>query len=143
MAHAQRSQLEFAVLYVDLDRFKSVNGSLGHQRGDQLLTLAVERMRAVIGGLPDESPEAALLAEAKKIHADDIAANRRMGELGAGLIVKGSGVLTHCNTGALATGGYGTALGVVRAGLGASSIQHRPGAKRNARGCGWFAWRYL
>lgn len=62
----------------------------------------------------DGDPEAALLALAQEIHAQDIAANRRMGELGAGLIEPGSGVLTHCNTGSLATGGYGTALGVIR-----------------------------
>ena len=88
------------------------------------LRWAVERMRALIATLPDETPEPALLAEARRIHADDIAANRRMGELGAGLIVKGSGVLTHCNTGALATGGYGTALGVVRAGYATGRIAH-------------------
>ena len=59
-------------------------------------------------------PGAALLAEARAIHEEDLAANRRMGELGAALIEPDSGVLTHCNTGSLATGGYGTALGVIR-----------------------------
>ena len=49
-----------------------------------------------------------------KIHNDDIQANLTMGELGAGLLDKSSTVLTHCNAGALATGGYGTALGVIR-----------------------------
>jgi methylthioribose-1-phosphate isomerase len=88
------------------------------------LRWAVERMRALISRLPDGSPEAALLTEAQKIHAEDIAANRRMGELGASLIAKGSGVLTHCNTGALATGGFGTALGVVRAGFAGGRIEH-------------------
>ncbi|WP_267117753.1 S-methyl-5-thioribose-1-phosphate isomerase, partial [Xanthomonas sacchari] len=48
---------------------------------------------------------------------EDLAANRHMGALGAGLIVPGSGVLTHCNTGSLATAGFGTALGVIRAGV--------------------------
>jgi len=84
----------------------------------------VERMRDLIEQLPEGDPEEALLCEARKIHADDIGANRRMGELGAGLIAKGSGVLTHCNTGALATGGYGTALGVVRAGYAHGRIAH-------------------
>jgi methylthioribose-1-phosphate isomerase len=88
------------------------------------LRWAVERMRALIAKLPDGSPEPALLEEARKIHAEDIAANRRMGELGAALIAPGSGVLTHCNTGALATGGFGTALGVVRAGYAAGKITH-------------------
>jgi len=59
-------------------------------------------------------PEPVLLALAREIHQQDITANRRMGELGAALIEPGSGVLTHCNTGSLATGGYGTALGVIR-----------------------------
>jgi len=45
-----------------------------------------------------------------------------MGELGAALIAAGSGVLTHCNTGALATGGYGTALGVIRSAWGAGKL---------------------
>ncbi len=49
-----------------------------------------------------------------KIHHDDIQANLTMGELGAGLLDKSSTVMTHCNAGALATGGYGTALGVIR-----------------------------
>ncbi len=48
------------------------------------------------------------------IHADDLEANSEMGRLGATLIDVGSGVLTHCNAGALATAGYGTALGVIR-----------------------------
>ncbi len=78
------------------------------------LRWAVERMHALSTQLSGD-PLPALLAEAQRIHADDIAANHRMGELGAALIEPGSGVLTHCNTGALATGGYGTALGVVRA----------------------------
>jgi len=78
---------------------------------------AIERMRACIKALPATDPLAALLNEARRIHAEDIAANHRMGELGAALIARGSGVLTHCNTGALATGGYGTALGVIRAGF--------------------------
>jgi methylthioribose-1-phosphate isomerase len=58
---------------------------------------------------------AELLALAKQIHADDIRINRQMGAYGAELIPNGANVLTHCNTGALATAGYGTALGVIRA----------------------------
>jgi len=74
---------------------------------------AIERMRTVIATVKDE-PVAVLLAEAKRIQSEDIAANQRMGELGAALINSPAGILTHCNTGSLATGGYGTALGVVR-----------------------------
>ncbi len=85
------------------------------------LRWAVERMRALVGKLSGD-PEPALLAEAQRLHAEDIAANHRMGELGAALIEPGSGVLTHCNTGALATGGYGTALGVVRAAYAAQRL---------------------
>ncbi len=88
------------------------------------LRWAIERMRRRILSMPAGNPVAGLLDEAKAIHAEDIAANRRMGELGAALIEPGSGVLTHCNTGALATGGYGTALGVIRAGYASQRIIH-------------------
>ncbi len=60
-----------------------------------------------------EATRAALLEWAKGVHAADIAANRRMGDFGAELFRKGDRVLTHCNAGALATGGYGTAVGVI------------------------------
>ena len=56
-----------------------------------------------------------LEAEAIAIFEEDLAANRAMGKLGAELIPQGARVMTHCNTGALATAGYGTALGVIRA----------------------------
>ncbi len=73
---------------------------------------ALDTMRKAIasGGNGPSS----LLAIAQSIHENDIAANHRMGELGAALLQGASGVLTHCNTGSLATGGYGTALGVIR-----------------------------
>jgi methylthioribose-1-phosphate isomerase len=74
---------------------------------------ALERMRRRLAA-ESRDPLPALLDEARRIHAEDIAANRRMGELGATLIEPGQSVLTHCNAGALATGGYGTALGVIR-----------------------------
>ena len=74
---------------------------------------ALGRMQAVLDASPAE-PLAAVVSEAEKIHADDIAANRAMGERGADLIGGANGVLTHCNAGALATGGYGTALSVIR-----------------------------
>lgn len=59
-----------------------------------------------------------LLAEAQAIHAEDIAMNLEMASLGVAFINPGSTVLTHCNTGALATGGHGTALGVIRSAWG-------------------------
>jgi len=55
-----------------------------------------------------------LRAQAESIHIDDIENNKKMGAIGAGFIKPGSSVLTHCNAGALATGGYGTALGVIK-----------------------------
>jgi methylthioribose-1-phosphate isomerase len=57
----------------------------------------------------------ALIEEAQRMHAEDIAANQAMGRHGATLLPASGGVLTHCNAGALATAGYGTALGVIRA----------------------------
>ncbi|KAB2926162.1 MAG: S-methyl-5-thioribose-1-phosphate isomerase [Candidatus Contendobacter sp.] len=79
------------------------------------LVWALRRMEGVIAET-DGDPVERLLAEARAIHAEDIAANRRMGELGAALLGARGAVLTHCNAGALATGGYGTALGVIRRG---------------------------
>lgn len=78
------------------------------------LAWAVGRMERLILEIAGD-PGPALEAEALRIHKEDIAANHHMGALGAGLL-DGGGVLTHCNTGSLATGGYGTALGVVRSG---------------------------
>jgi methylthioribose-1-phosphate isomerase len=59
--------------------------------------------------------KATLIEEARRMHAEDIAANQAMGRHGATLMPAQGGVLTHCNAGALATAGYGTALGVIRA----------------------------
>src|SRR6202162_6457414 len=59
----------------------------------------------------------ALVEEAQRMHAEDIAANQAMGRHGATLMPSTGGVLTHCNAGALATAGYGTALGVIRAAI--------------------------
>ena len=56
-----------------------------------------------------------LIEEAQRMHAEDIATNQAMGRHGAALMPASGGVLTHCNAGALATAGYGTALGVIRA----------------------------
>lgn len=79
------------------------------------LMWALDRMQGV------GTDPAALAAEAQAIQDEDLAANRRMGELGAALL-DGGGVLTHCNTGSLATAGFGTALGVIRSGYAAGKI---------------------
>lgn len=79
---------------------------------------AIERMKGVYGrvqGLGREAICTSLEQEAISVYEEDIAINRRMGRYGANLIPKGATVMTHCNAGALATAGYGTALGVIRA----------------------------
>jgi len=79
---------------------------------------ALDRMRQVAvasRALPLDAVRARLLAEAQAIRDEDIAANRAMGAHGAALVPPNARILTHCNAGALATAGYGTALGVVRA----------------------------
>jgi len=82
------------------------------------LAWAVERMQARARAVQALSPEgavAAIVREAMAIAEQDEAANRQMSLLGQALLPQQAAVLTHCNAGALATGGYGTALGVVRA----------------------------
>jgi methylthioribose-1-phosphate isomerase len=83
---------------------------------------ALARMRRCIETAAAGDPEPALLEEASRIHAEDIEANHRMGRLGAALVEGPCSVLTHCNTGSLATGGYGTALGVIRSAYAAGRI---------------------
>ncbi len=85
------------------------------------LAWALARMRHVLAGAPSD-PLAALRVEAQAIQEEDLAANRIMGELGANLLGSDVGVLTHCNTGSLATAGFGTALGVIRAGFAQGKI---------------------
>nr|WP_298132740.1 S-methyl-5-thioribose-1-phosphate isomerase [uncultured Pseudoxanthomonas sp.] len=80
------------------------------------LAWALARMRAALRTAGSDW-RGVLELEALAIAEEDLAANRHMGELGAALIGQGSGVLTHCNTGSLATAGFGTALGVIRAGV--------------------------
>lgn len=86
------------------------------------LAWALQRMRHVLSIAGDDW-RAALFREAQTIASEDLAANHKMGRLGAQLIANGSGVLTHCNTGSLATAGFGTALGVIRAGVAQGRIE--------------------
>src|SRR3989337_4230165 len=79
---------------------------------------AIERMKRVVkenSKLSAEELKQRLVHEAKEIHKEDIEINKRMGQHGSRLIKNRATVLTHCNAGALATAGYGTALGVIRA----------------------------
>jgi methylthioribose-1-phosphate isomerase len=81
------------------------------------LSWSIDRMRVAWSRASLSSPTQiadALVAEANSIFAEDVAANRRMGTFGAELIPDNARVLTHCNAGALATAGHGTALGVLR-----------------------------
>ena len=87
------------------------------------LAWALARMRAALARA-DGNWRQVLEDEAHAINSEDLAANRRMGVMGAALIEPGSGVLTHCNTGSLATAGFGTALGVIRAGVAQGRIAH-------------------
>lgn len=77
------------------------------------LAWAVDRQRQILQ-TPGQDVEQSLLQNAQAIHQQDLDHNRIMGDSGAALIDPGSRVLTHCNAGALATAGYGTALGVIR-----------------------------
>ncbi len=83
---------------------------------------ALDRMRTAWTASGTSDPTAIakrLLHEAHAIFEADLAANRRMGDLGAALVPDGARILTHCNAGALATSGHGTALGVIRSAVAA------------------------
>jgi methylthioribose-1-phosphate isomerase len=98
-------------------RFEEVSRLLGSTRPTAVnLRWALDQGRRVYEANASQGPEAvtaALLDWARELHAEDIRINYRIGEHGAKLFGAGSRVLTHCNTGALATAGYGTALGVI------------------------------
>ena len=88
---------------------------------------AIERMRLRFDSLAATGGEvlrAGLLNEALAIQSEDVAACKRMGDLGAELLPSAARVLTHCNAGALATAGYGTALGVVRSAARNGRLEH-------------------
>ncbi len=78
------------------------------------LRWAVEQMRAVAANAPDGRLVEALELAATQLHADEVSRCHAIGDHGAHLLPAAARVLTHCNAGALATGGYGTALGVIR-----------------------------
>jgi methylthioribose-1-phosphate isomerase len=110
LAARQGADLDVAIASLRAARPTAVN-----------LMWALDRMRARIATGANVE---ALEREAQAIQAEDLAANRRMGVLGAELIAPGSAVLTHCNTGSLATAGFGTALGVIRTGFATGKIAH-------------------
>jgi methylthioribose-1-phosphate isomerase len=104
----------------DLDaQVETITQTLARTRPTAVnLFWAIGRMKALYGSLrgrPMAEIRRALIEEAKRIREEDIAICRAIGRNGAPLVVEGKSVLTHCNAGALATAGYGTALGVIRA----------------------------
>jgi methylthioribose-1-phosphate isomerase len=114
MAHMERG---------DAKTFLLAHGVASRHLGDARptavnLAWAIARMSRRAAEVAHQSPEQrehAMLAVAEAIHLEDLAACRSMGKLGAERVPDGATILTHCNAGALATGGYGTALGVIRA----------------------------
>lgn len=101
-----------------MEQFEVACRKLGATRPTAVnLFWAINRMLRFaqqVKGLAPAARAAALLGEAEAIHLEDAEMCRRMGEFGAELIQDGEGVMTHCNAGALATGAWGTALGVIR-----------------------------
>jgi methylthioribose-1-phosphate isomerase len=101
--------------------FETVCSTLAAARPTAVnLFWAIARMKklyAEVRALPIERVRERLVAEAKQMRLEDIAINEAIGRHGAPLVPDGKTVLTHCNAGALATAGYGTALGVVRAAI--------------------------
>lgn len=103
--------------------FDSVCDALAKTRPTAVnLFWAIDRMKtlhASLNGLPREQVVERMVQEAKRIRLEDIAICQAIGRNGAELVPDGKTVLTHCNAGALATAGYGTALGVIRAAISA------------------------
>lgn len=101
--------------------FEQICALIGETRPTAVnLFWAIRRMKdkfAAINAKPIPEIKSLLVEEAQRMHAEDIAANQAMGHHGAALMPARGGVLTHCNAGALATCGYGTALGVIRAAI--------------------------
>jgi methylthioribose-1-phosphate isomerase len=114
MAHRERG---------DAPTFLLANGvasrALGAARPTAVnLAWAITRMSkraAEVAALTADARAEAMRLEAEAIHLEDLHACKEMGRLGAARVPDGATILTHCNAGALATGGYGTALGVIRA----------------------------
>jgi methylthioribose-1-phosphate isomerase len=109
-------EVEAATRREFLDQFQKICQAFSSTRPTAVnLFHVVERMERVVrrdGDVPQL--KRALVEEARKIHTEEEEADRTLSQLGANLLKDGSRILTHCNAGALATAGYGTALGVIR-----------------------------
>ena len=105
------------------EEFEQIASTLAATRPTAVnLFWAIERMRRVfaeVRGCPIGAIRERLIQEARQVRLEDIAINEAIGRNGAPLIPDGKTVLTHCNAGALATAGYGTALGVIRSAISA------------------------
>ncbi len=100
--------------------FETVCSTLAATRPTAVnLFWGIERMRRLYGSLNGEDRTRRMIQEAQQIRLEDIAICQAIGKNGAELVPDGKTVLTHCNAGALATAGYGTALGVIRAAISA------------------------
>jgi methylthioribose-1-phosphate isomerase len=108
------------------ERFDEVSSLLGSTRPTAVnLMWALDQGREVFAGLRGQSPESivnTMLEWAQRTHAEDIASCQSIGSFGAELFRAEDRVLTHCNAGALATGGYGTAIGVIQSSFEAGKV---------------------
>jgi methylthioribose-1-phosphate isomerase len=114
----QSSAKSFAALQSDFAQMGKIMGATRPTAVN--LFWAIRRMKEKLDSLaaePLDQIKQTLVAEAQQMYLEDIAANQAMGRHGATLMPASGGVLTHCNAGALATCGYGTALGVIRAAI--------------------------
>ena len=108
-------KIESAVRDEFLEKLRVIISTIASTRPTaRNLFRAIDRMRQVAeAGQDVEQIKTALVGEAVKIHAEEAEATRKLSQSGAELIKDGFTILTHCNTGPLATAGYGTALGVI------------------------------
>jgi methylthioribose-1-phosphate isomerase len=115
-AAALRRRFERVAGLLRATRPTAVNLAWALERGAEVFAAAMSSLGEGGGesaARPRDAVRQALLAWALRVHADDVATNRKIGAHGATLFAAGDRVLTHCNAGALATGGYGTAVGVI------------------------------
>lgn len=107
-----------------IDAFEGALQTLAASRPTAVnLHWAIERLRHVITSTSDLRIER-IYQEAEAIRTEDIAANETMGRYGAALLPQHANILTHCNTGALATAGHGTAIGIIRSAHAQGKLQH-------------------
>lgn len=115
-----KSRAEFNERFADLGRLFAATRPTARN-----LFWAVERMQSLVDAHPDKAPgdmAAILVAEGERVKQEDLRACHAMGRHGAALLEGPSRILTHCNAGGLATAGYGTALGIIRAAHAAGNI---------------------